>query len=67
MRDSVLNNDVELDEKVEKIFDEVALTQQNNLEEFFAKVEERMNELDSTITATKTQVKSFEDKVTKHP
>ena len=32
MRDSVLNNDVEMDEKVEKIFDDVALTQQNNLD-----------------------------------
>ena len=69
MRDSVLNNDIELDEKVEKVFDDMAQSQQANLDQFFQKVEENLKQLDDTISATKTQVKSFEDQASKkdHP
>lgn len=65
MRDSVLHNDQEIDEKVEKTFDDMAKNQQSNLDSFFEKVEENMNQIVSTIDATKNQVKSFEEKVAK--
>ena len=65
MRDSVLINDKEIDEKVEKVFDDMAKSQQQNLDEFFKRVEDNMNVLDTTIGATKTQVKSFEEKMSK--
>ena len=65
MRDSVLINDKEIDEKVEKVFDDMAKSQQQNLDEFFKRVEDNMNVLDTTIGATKNQVKSFEEKVSK--
>ena len=65
MRDSVLNSEEQMEEKVEKVFDGIAKNQQHTLDRFFQRVEDNLQVISSTIKDTKSQVQSFEDQITK--
>ena len=65
MRDSVLNSDEQMEEKVEKVFDGIAKNQQDTLDRFFQRIEDHLQEISSTINDTKSQVQSFEDQTRK--